>query len=115
MQRYMQAQAVASGTVIGDFDNMNKVCMQINPNHPIVKDLDRMIKADKKGTEDFALLLFDVAGKTSGYDIKDMSSSANRVMGLISEQAGDKVPEAEVVQEEEEDVQQQALEVEVIE
>jgi HSP90 family molecular chaperone len=113
MQRYMQAQAVASGTVIGDFDNMNKVCMQINPNHPIVKDLDRMIKAEKesKGTEDFALLLFDVAGMTSGYDIKDMSSFAGRVMGLMSDQAGDKVPEADVVEEEDD----KALEVEVIE
>jgi HSP90 family molecular chaperone len=114
MQRYMRAQAVAWGTAIGDLDNMNKVCMEINPNHPIVKALDRMIKADKKGTEDFGLLLFDVTGRiTSGYDIKHMSSFANRVMGLMSEQAGDKVPEAEVV-EKEEDVQQ-ALEVEVIE
>jgi heat shock protein beta len=113
MQRYMRAQAVASGAAIGDLDNMNKVCMEINPNHPIVKDLDRMIKAEKesKGTEDFALLLFDVAGMTSGYDIKDMSSFAGRVMGLMSDQAGDKVPEADVVEEEDD----KALEVEVIE
>merc|ERR1711937_415009 len=65
---------------------MNKVCMEINPNHPIIKDLNRMVKADKDGkeAEDYAKLLFDVAGMTSGYDIEDMSGFAKRVMGLMS-------------------------------
>lgn len=115
MQRYMKAQAVASGTEVGDLDNMNKVCMEVNPNHPIVKDLDRMIKAGKenKATEDFAMLLFDVAGMTSGYDIKDMSGFAKRVMGLMSGKADDKVPEAEIVADNDDDGK--ATEVEVVE
>jgi len=104
MQRYMRAQAVASGSEVGDIDNMNKVCMEINPNHPIVKDLDGMIKADKesKATEDFALLLFDVAGMTSGYDVEDTSSFAKRVMGLMSGESTHTVEEAQVVEEEDE-------------
>jgi hypothetical protein len=48
---------------------------------------------------------------TSGYDVKDMSSFATQVMELMPGEAGDKVPEAGVV--EEDDVQ--SMEVEVIE
>merc|ERR1711963_531742 len=99
----MKAQTVASGQELGGLDSMNKVCMEINPNHPIIKDLDRMIKADKDGkeTEDYAKLLFDVAGMTSGYDIEDMSGFAKRVMGLMTkvsddDEAGDPVDAAVV-------------------
>ena len=86
MQRYMKAQTVASGQELSGMDNMNKVCMEINPNHPIVKDLTKMVKEDKVGqkTEDFGRLLFDVAGMTSGYDIEDMNGFAKRVMGMMS-------------------------------
>merc|ERR1712100_790342 len=56
MQRYMKAQSVAAGEDPTGLNNMNKICMEINPNHPIVNDLDRMVKADKesKETEDYA-------------------------------------------------------------
>ncbi|KAG7367465.1 heat shock protein Hsp90 [Nitzschia inconspicua] len=120
MQRYMRAQNVASGVDVSALNSMNKVCMEINPKHPIIKDLNRMIKEDKesKSTEDFAKLLFDVAGMTSGYDIDDMSSFAQRVMKLMSTQEDDgTVPEAEVVAEKKEDPEEEptAAEVEVIE
>jgi HSP90 family molecular chaperone len=100
MQRYMKAQSVALGQDISGLESMNKVCMEINAKHPIIKDLGRMIKADKesKETEDFAKLLFDVAGMTSGYDIEDMSSFAKRVMGLMSSQVAEAVPDAEVTE-----------------
>ena len=86
MQRYYRAQAVSMGSDMGALDDMNKVCMEINPKHPIVKELDKLVKEDKenKKTEDYARLLFDVAGLTSGYDVEDMSSFAKRVMGLMS-------------------------------
>lgn len=124
MQRYMRAQTVASGGEIGGLDNMNKVCMEINPNHPIVKDLNRMVKADKesKKTEDYARLLFDVAGMTSGYDVDDMSSFASRVMRLMSSQSAETVPDAVIVSEDKKGEEQEAndddeksTEVEVVE
>jgi len=104
MQRYMKAQTVASGQELGGLDSMNKVCMEINPNHPIVKDLARMVKADKTGkeAEDFATLIFDVAGMTSGYDIDDMSAFAKRVMGLMTSKAVDAAPDAVVESEDKE-------------
>jgi HSP90 family molecular chaperone len=124
MQRYMRAQTVASGEGIGGLDSMNKVCMEINPNHPIVKDLNRMVKADKesKKTEDYARLLFDVAGMTSGYDVDDMSSFASRVMGLMSSQGVETVPDAVIVSEDKQEEQkgkddddEKSTEVEVVE
>ena len=116
MQRYMKAQSVASGEDVSGLNNMNKICMEINPNHPIIKDLDRMVKADKesKETEDYAQLLFDVAGMTSGYDVEDMSGFATRVMGLMTQEAENHVPDAEVVKEEKEDEEPPAAEVEVV-
>merc|ERR1712070_780218 len=121
MQRYMKAQTVASGQELGGLDSMNKVCMEINPNHPIIKDLNRMIKADKDGkeTEDYAKLLFDVAGMTSGYDIEDMSGFAKRVTGLMSSQAVDAAPDAVIESEkkegdEGEEGEENEVEVEVV-
>merc|ERR1719343_1510598 len=102
MQRYMKAQTVASGQELGGLDSMNKVCMEINANHPIVKDLARMVKENKAGkeAEDFAKLLFDVAGMTSGYDIDDMAGFAKRGMGLMAPETGGA---SEAVVEKEED------------
>jgi molecular chaperone HtpG len=116
MQRYMRAQAVAAGSEVGDLDSMNKVVMEINPNHPVVKELDKMVKGDKESdaTKDFAMLLFDVAGLTSGYEVNDMSSFAKRVMGLMSSESVAAVPDAEIVDEaKSDDDVEPAVEVEV--
>ena len=85
MQRYMRAQTVATGSDLG-MDRMNRAIMEINPNHPIVKDLERMVKVDKesKETEEYALLMYDVASMTSGYDVSDMGSFAKRVMNMMA-------------------------------
>jgi molecular chaperone HtpG len=89
MQRYMKAQAVASGSPAGA-GAMNKAVLEVNPYHPIVKDLDRMVKDDKESKElsDFALLMYDVAAMTSGYDLEDTKSFASRVMGLMDRKVG---------------------------
>jgi len=99
MQRYMRAQAVASTGSSDDLPDMNKAVLEINPNHGIVKDLDRMVKADKESTElkDRALLLYDIAAMTSGYDVGDMKGFAKRVMQLMDDQVDDSIKDAEVV------------------
>ena len=89
MQRYMRAQAVATGSN-ADL-GMNKAILEINPNHAIVKDLDRRVRdeADKESPEleDTALLMYDVAAMTSGYDVSDLRGFAKRVIGLMDDQA----------------------------
>lgn len=85
MMRYMRGQTVASGSDLG-MDRMNRAIMEINPNHPIVKDLERMVKNNKESneTEEYALLMYDVASMTSGYDVSDMGSFAKRVMNMMA-------------------------------
>ena len=87
MQRYMKAQAVASGADESQMGGMNQAVLEINPSHPIIKDLNGMIKSakDSKATEDFAMLMFDCASMTSGYDVKDVSGFAKRVMKIMSD------------------------------
>jgi heat shock protein beta len=87
MQRYMKAQAVAAGQgdTLGD---MNKAVLEINPNHPIVKDIDRLVKLgdnDAKELKDCAMLMYDVAAMTSGYDVPDMKQFAKRVLQLMDD------------------------------
>jgi len=117
MQRYMKAQAVASGTDFGSMSDMNKVCMEINPKHPIVKVLNNMVKEKKedKATEDYARLLVDVAGMTSGYDMEDASGFAKRVMSLMAPDSVTEtaVEEAAPVEDEDDDIP--TAEVELVE
>lgn len=97
MQRYMKAQAVAAGADQSQLGGMNQAILEINPTHPIVLELDSRIKAGKMEepeTEDFALLMYDVASMTSGYDVKDTGTFAKRVMKMMAGNVD--VPDAEV-------------------
>lgn len=90
MQRYMTAQAVASGGegAAAGFNQMNQAVLEINPDHTIVKDLQRMILAgeqDKPECQDFATLLHDVASLTSGYEVSDLRGFAKRVLQLMDD------------------------------
>ena len=96
MQRHMKAQTVASGgsdaSMVGSF---SRAVLEVNPNHPIVKDLERMVVGMRGGGDDkedvvddetrnFAVLLYDVAALTSGYEIKDLGDFAGRIMATMS-------------------------------
>lgn len=97
MQRYMKAQAVAQGG--GMNDNMNQAVLEINPNHPIIQDLCNRVKdkADGVETKNFAMLVYDVASMTSGYEIDDAASFAQRVMSLMTTNENEDIAqEAEV-------------------
>jgi len=90
MQRYMRAQTVSAGGDMSGMSGMNKAILEINPNHVIVQDLDRMVSSGDKESqelESFALLMYDVAAMTSGYEVGDLRSFAQRVMGLMDEKA----------------------------
>jgi heat shock protein beta len=92
MQRYMKAQSVASGGT-GNLGSMNQAVLEINPNHPIVIDLERMIQKDKDSpeTKTFAMLMYDIASLTGGYEISDTGDFAKRVMAMMTTKAKDDV------------------------
>merc|ERR1712048_1182834 len=86
MQRYMKAQSVAAGSDATGSNMINKAILEINPNHPIVQDLENMVekKLNNSKTKNFSMLLYDVARITSGYEISDSGEFAKRVMSLMT-------------------------------
>jgi heat shock protein beta len=91
MQRYMRAQAVASGQddMLGSMGQMNQATLEINPTHPIVLKLKALFEAspDAAPTKDFGYLLYDVAALASGYSIDDPAAFAGRVSALMASDA----------------------------
>ncbi|KAE9415488.1 hypothetical protein Angca_002645, partial [Angiostrongylus cantonensis] len=70
MERIMKSQAYAkSKDPTQDFYANQKKTFEINPRHPVVKELMRRVIADKKDqkAKDTALLLFETATLRSGY------------------------------------------------
>merc|ERR1711982_7886 len=117
-----KTQAVAAGGNADGLGQMNQAILEINPNHIIVKDLERMIKVDKESEEleRFALLMYDVASLTSGYNVGDAKAFATRVMNLMDAQVDESVKEAKKEEKKEEkkdddDDEDKAVPVEVVE
>lgn len=96
MQRYMKAQSVASGGD-GNLGSMNQAVLEINPKHPIIKDLQKMVNDDKESenTKNFALLMYDVASMTGGYEVSDTGAFASRVMKMMTSKAIADQPDGE--------------------
>eukprot|EP00584_Thalassiosira_punctigera_P016732 CAMPEP_0172555084 /NCGR_PEP_ID=MMETSP1067-20121228/57903_1 /TAXON_ID=265564 ORGANISM="Thalassiosira punctigera, Strain Tpunct2005C2" /NCGR_SAMPLE_ID=MMETSP1067 /ASSEMBLY_ACC=CAM_ASM_000444 /LENGTH=749 /DNA_ID=CAMNT_0013343593 /DNA_START=27 /DNA_END=2276 /DNA_ORIENTATION=+ len=100
MQRYMKAQNVASGgSDAGMMGSFNQAVLEVNPTHPIVRDLELMIKTRGEEAEEpknFAVLLYDVAALTSGYEIEDSGDFAQRILSMMTTKAKGDVRDAEV-------------------
>jgi len=102
MQKYMKAQNVAAGGAEdpGMMGSFNQAVLEVNPTHPIVLDLERMIagtQGDAESAEatNFAVLLYDVAALTSGYDIEDSGDFAGRILSMMTSKATTDVKDAE--------------------
>jgi heat shock protein beta len=96
----MKAQNVAAGGAdSGAMGNFNQAVLEVNPSHPIVKDLERMIDAEgqeSEGAKNFGTLLYDVAALTSGYEIQDSGDFAQRIMTMMTGKAKSDITDAEV-------------------
>merc|ERR1712161_21324 len=74
------------GAMGGMGGGMNQAVLEINPTHPIVKELQRKIESNEKdssSTRDYAMLMYDVASMTGGYEVSDMGDFAKRVIGMM--------------------------------
>lgn len=82
MERIMRAQAYQkSDDVTSDYYSNMKRILEINPRHPIIKELNARVKVDKldPDAKQTALLLFDTATLRSGYTIKSPVGFADRI------------------------------------
>lgn len=120
MQRYMQMQSVSMGEgSLPGMGSMNQAVLEINPSHPVVKELNTIVKAN--GTsgpiedpifKNKVTLLYDVAAMTSGYEVSDPAEFAKRVISLMSSDVS--VPDAVVEEESDEGDEAEAVTAEVM-
>jgi len=86
MERIMSAQAYAkSGDPSTDYYASQKRILEINPRHPIVKELLVKVEADSadQNAKDLAMVLYETATLRSGYAIKDSLDFANRIERML--------------------------------
>ena len=101
MQRFMKAQAAATGDDLGGLGGMGGMAanLELNPAHAAVRKLKGLVAADANATStrDYATLLYDVAAVSSGYELADPAAFAARVVTLMTgeaEEAAEEEPPA---------------------
>eukprot|EP01116_Phalansterium_solitarium_P013577 TRINITY_DN30971_c0_g1_i1.p1 TRINITY_DN30971_c0_g1~~TRINITY_DN30971_c0_g1_i1.p1 ORF type:complete len:810 (-),score=442.35 TRINITY_DN30971_c0_g1_i1:500-2929(-) len=85
MERIIKAQALADPKSAANY--APRKILEINPRHPIVKELLRRVQEDEKGDEtakDIVGLLYDTAALTSGFTLDDAPSFATRIVKMMS-------------------------------
>jgi len=91
MQRYIRQQAAAQGLSENEMYgmSMNQAVLEINPDHPIIEQLNDMVKKDKnaKANKEVATLIYDVACLQGGYNVEDPGSFAKRITSMMAREA----------------------------
>ncbi|XP_077985225.1 endoplasmin-like [Glandiceps talaboti] len=86
MERIMKAQAYAQAkdTQSSYYSGQKKI-LEVNPRHPLVKELKAKIEADEEDqtAKDLAGLLFETAVLRSGYQLEDSASFAGRIERML--------------------------------
>jgi len=87
MERIMKAQAFSDNKQQAYM--MSKKTMEINPRHPIVSELNKLVSAEEKDEEkeekfsDLSWLLYDTASLSSGFQMEDATGFAARMYRLM--------------------------------
>jgi len=105
MQRIMEAQAYKSrADSTGNFYAKQKKKFEINPRHPLIKQLNTVIQENEEDEDALnnAQLLFDTAVLQSNYELADTGAFASRILNIMYKNLG--IDSDAVVDEEEEGI-----------
>jgi len=86
MERLMRSQAYAKANdPTQDFYANQKKTLEINPRHPVVRELFKRVESDKddKLAHSTATLLFETATLRSGFNLKDSVGFAERIETML--------------------------------
>lgn len=91
MERLARSNAHSkSQDTMRDFYLSQKKTLEVNPKHPLIRELSRRIEADKEDVtaKNMALLMYETATLRSGYMLSDTQSFAQRVESLLRKTLG---------------------------
>jgi len=86
MERLMRSQAYSkSQDPMQDFYATQKKTLEINPRHPLVRELLSRVQSDKDDAEAMrsAQLLFEMTVVRSGYSLRDAQGFADRIESML--------------------------------
>jgi len=85
MERIIKAQALADPRTSQNY--IPRKVLEINPRHPIVKELLRRVQENEDGDDtakDIVGLLYDTAALTSGFSLEDAPGFSKRIVKMMS-------------------------------
>lgn len=86
MERIMKAQAYQKTKDVNtEYYATQKKTLEINPRHPLIKELKSRVDAEPEDqtTKDLAVVLFETATLRSGYNLQDTAGFAGRVERML--------------------------------
>ncbi|XP_075712777.1 endoplasmin [Rhinoderma darwinii] len=86
MERIMKAQAYQTGKDIStSYYSSQKKTLEVNPRHPLIKDMLRRIKEseDDQTVADLAVVLLETATLRSGYQLPDTKAYGDRIERML--------------------------------
>ncbi|UKK02839.1 heat shock protein HSP90 [Theileria orientalis] len=100
MQKYMRQQATSAGmneTELFGTSMVSKPVLELNPDHPIIESLERMLKVDslRDRMKEIAGRLIDVVSIQGGYGIEHPSTFAKGIIKLMQNEANHYLSDSE--------------------
>merc|ERR1712047_193192 len=108
MQRIIGSQTHSkTNDMQRDYYLNQKKALEINPRHPLIKELLRRVEdnPDDAIAKDMALMMFNTATLRSGYMLRDTASFSNHIESMMRDTLG--IDKDEAVEEEEEIIEEE--------